>query len=173
MSLTNDEVRQILKLIEESGYDDVRLETGDFKLHVQKHGSRDTTFRPPAASDNPASREPLVDHIRNPPKAGSQSPATPPPPTTESIPEGVVAIRSPMLGTFFRAPSPGEAPFVNEGSKVTPGDTVCLVEVMKLFNSVKSGVSGKVIKICAENGKMVEYDEILMLIEEDRTAPAK
>lgn len=171
MSLTNDEVRQILKLIEESGYDDVRLETGDFKLHVQKHVSRDSAPLPPAAGDNPASSAPVVDHALNAPAAppaGAQSPAVP-----EPVQEGIVAIRSPMLGTFFRASSPGEAPFVNEGSKVSPGDSVCLVEVMKLFNSVKSGVSGTVVKICAENGRMVEYDEVLMLIEEDRTTPVK
>lgn len=73
-----------------------------------------------------------------------------------------------MLGTFYRAPAPGERPFVEVGDKVGPGDTVCLVEVMKLFNSVKAGVAGTVVKITVENGSMVEHGQTLILIESDR-----
>ena len=73
-----------------------------------------------------------------------------------------------MLGTFYRAPAPGERPFVEVGDKVGPGDTVCLMEVMKLFNSVKAGVAGTVVKIAAENGSMVEHGQTLILIESDQ-----
>jgi acetyl-CoA carboxylase biotin carboxyl carrier protein len=85
----------------------------------------------------------------------------------EVVPEGMVAVRSPMLGTFYRAPSPGEKPFVEVGSRVTPEETVCLVEVMKLFNSIKAGVAGRVARIPVENGAMVEHAQLLILIEPD------
>jgi acetyl-CoA carboxylase biotin carboxyl carrier protein len=83
----------------------------------------------------------------------------------ESVPDGLVAVRAPMLGTFYRAPSPGEKPFVEVGDNVGSNDTVCLVEVMKLFNSIKAGVDGTVVKIQVENGTMVEHGQILLLIE--------
>jgi acetyl-CoA carboxylase biotin carboxyl carrier protein len=70
-----------------------------------------------------------------------------------------------MLGTFYCAPSPGERPFVEVGSEVSLADTVCLVEVMKLFNSVKAGVAGTVVEVLVENGAMVEYDQVLMVIK--------
>lgn len=73
-----------------------------------------------------------------------------------------------MLGTFYRAPAPGEPPFVEVGDKVGADDTVCLMEVMKLFNSVKAGVAGTVVKIAAENGSMVEHGQTLILIESDQ-----
>jgi acetyl-CoA carboxylase biotin carboxyl carrier protein len=72
-----------------------------------------------------------------------------------------------MLGTFYRASAPGEKPFVEIGDKVRPNDTVCLVEVMKLFNSIKAGVAGTVVKMLVENGAMVEHGQILLLIQED------
>lgn len=169
MSLTNDDVRQILKLIEESGYDDVRIETADLTLHVQKRGSRQEAA-PVGSSGDALSAAPVAGRTADLPGVSvpAKIPAVASAAAAASLPEGVVAIRSPMLGTFFRAASPGENPFVTEGADVGPGDTVCLVEVMKLFNSVKAGVSGKVVKICVENGSMVEYDEILMLIEQRR-----
>ena len=173
MSLSNDEVLQILKLIDESDYDDVRLEIGDVKLHVQKQGSGQP-LSAPSFADRPAAA---------PASASAPAPVVPPvvsaaktaagPVPAEPIPEGVTAIRAPMLGTFFRAPSPGEKPFVDVGTKVNAADTVCLVEVMKLFNSVKAGVAGTVIKILADNAAMVEHDQVLMLIKQDRPITKK
>ncbi len=82
--------------------------------------------------------------------------------------EGIVAVRAPMLGTFYRTPAPGERPFVEVGDKVGADDTVCLVEVMKLFQSIKAGVAGTVVKIAVENGSMVEHGQTLVLIESDQ-----
>ena len=81
-----------------------------------------------------------------------------------AVPEGVVAIRAPMMGTFYRAPAPGEKQFVEEGQRVRADDTVCLIEVMKLFNSIRAGVDGEVVKIIAENGGLVEFDQPLIFI---------
>ena len=86
---------------------------------------------------------------------------------TETVPAGMVAIRAPMLGTFYRAPAPGSPAFVEVGAAVRPEDTVCLIEVMKLFNTIRAGVTGKVIKIPVHNAATVQKDQILLIIQPD------
>jgi len=81
------------------------------------------------------------------------------------VPEGLVAVRAPMVGTFYLRPSPDQPPFVAVGSTVQADDTVCLVEVMKMFNTVKAGVTGTVERIVVENGKPVQHDQIVLLIK--------
>jgi acetyl-CoA carboxylase biotin carboxyl carrier protein len=106
------------------------------------------------------------------PTVTAPAPTAPVPPSATAarpapavIPPGMVAVRAPMLGTFYRASAPGERPFVEVGDKVSATDTVCLVEVMKLFNSVKAGVAGTVVSIVAENATMVEFDQALVIID--------
>lgn len=79
--------------------------------------------------------------------------------------EGLAAITSPMVGTFYRAPSPEAAPFVETGDDVEPGKVVCIIEAMKLFNEIEAEVRGKIVKVLAENGKPVEYGQKLFLIK--------
>jgi acetyl-CoA carboxylase biotin carboxyl carrier protein len=81
------------------------------------------------------------------------------------VPEGLIAVRSPMVGSFYLRPSPDQPPFVAVGSRVQADDTVCLVEVMKMFNTVKAGVAGTVERIVIDNGKPVQHDQIVMLIK--------
>ncbi|KAF0134747.1 MAG: acetyl-CoA carboxylase biotin carboxyl carrier protein [Candidatus Saganbacteria bacterium] len=81
--------------------------------------------------------------------------------------DGMVAITSPMVGTFYRSPSPDSAPFVEAGDNVNPGKVVCIIEAMKLFNEIESEISGKIIKILVENGKTVEYGQKLMLVKKE------
>lgn len=146
MELTHEDVQRILKIIEEAKHlEEFDLAYGDFRLHIRRHGSGEPQPGPSGASLPPAA-EP--------------GRAAPPP-----VPEGMVAIRAPMLGNFYRAPSPAEKPFVEVGQAVRSDDTVCLIEVMKLFNSIKAGVDGKVAEIRAENGKLVEYNEVLIVID--------
>ena len=162
MDLSKEDVLKIMKIIDESGYDDVRLEIGDFKLHVQKQGAAGASAPRSPAEHAETSRS--AAQVKAPALAPVAAPAE------VAIPAGMVAVRSPMLGTFYRAPSPGEKSFVEVGDKVGPEDTVCLVEVMKLFNSIKAGVAGRVARIVVENGVMVEHAQLLMLIEPDRAA---
>ncbi|MCZ7565060.1 MAG: acetyl-CoA carboxylase biotin carboxyl carrier protein [Burkholderiales bacterium] len=148
--LSNDEIIELLKVLDESKFDELRLEMSGFKLVLSKgadaaarvapEGSSRATPAPPA----PARVEPAGVH-----------PAE----------EGLVAVRSPILGIFYRAPRPGAPPFVEVGSEVRADDTVCLIEVMKLFNTVTAGAAGRIARICAENAKMVEYGQVLFLIE--------
>lgn len=93
-------------------------------------------------------------------------PAAPPAsPSPASEEEGVIAITSPMVGTFYRSPSPEAPPFVELGDEVESGKVVCIIEAMKLFNEIEAEVKGKIIKILAENGKSVEYGQKLFLIK--------
>jgi acetyl-CoA carboxylase biotin carboxyl carrier protein len=160
MELSRDDIFRIVKIIQESGYDEVRLEVGDFKIHIRKHADGDEAV----TSSGTVQRKPLPETPRPAP-----APLEPPARKTaeEAVPQGASVVRSPMLGTFYRAPSPGEKPFVDVGAKVGPDDTLCLVEVMKLFNSIKAGVSGTVVRILAENAAMVEHGQPLMVIQPD------
>jgi acetyl-CoA carboxylase biotin carboxyl carrier protein len=81
--------------------------------------------------------------------------------------EGLLAITSPMVGTFYRSPSPDSPSFVEVGDQISPGKVVCIIEAMKLFNEIESEISGKIIKILAENGKPVEYGQKLMLVKKE------
>ena len=132
MGLSHDDVTEILRIIDESDVDELRVETEGFKLHVVRRG---------AATSAPAS-EPA---------------ATAATASSDTARDDLLAVPSPMLGTFYRAESPGATPFVEVGAEVEPDTTVCIIEVMKMMNSVAAGVSGRVVEICARNGELVEY----------------
>ena len=89
-------------------------------------------------------------------------------PIEAPLAEGEIAIRAPMLGTFYRSPAPGDPPFVELGKRVQADDTVCLIEVMKLFSSINAGVDGVVTRILVENGTMVEFGQMLIVIATSR-----
>jgi len=129
--LSDDDVREILRIIDESDLDELRVETGELSLHVVRGGGA------PAAEVAPMREE-----------AG----------------DGVTIV-APMLGTFYRAPAPGEAPFVDVGSAVEPDTIVCIIEVMKMMNSVHAGVTGTIAEVCVENGEPVEYGSQLFRVE--------
>lgn len=175
MSLTHPDVLAILKIIDESPYDEVRIESGDLKLHVRRRG--DGASLEPMAPWSQAAESRAQGRTDPRPAAQPHAPGAAPPPRVDTLraaagqpqpAEGLVTVRAPMLGTFYRAPAPGERPFVEVGDKVGADDTVCLVEVMKLFQSVKAGVAGTVVKIAVENGSMVEHGQALILIESHR-----
>jgi acetyl-CoA carboxylase biotin carboxyl carrier protein len=164
MNLTHDDVRNILKIIDEAEHlEEIELVYGDFRLHVTRHGTLAGGAAPTAAAPSMASASAVALAPAAPaaPAASSKSAAQP-------VPEGMVAIRAPMLGTFYRAPSPGEKPFVEVGQRVKAGDTVCLIEVMKLFNSITAGSDGKIARILVENAALVEFSQILILIERNK-----
>jgi acetyl-CoA carboxylase biotin carboxyl carrier protein len=140
MALSDDDVREILRLIDESKLDELRIETPEFKLHVRRGGAT-------PAEDSPE------------PKAVAPAPA----PAVES--DGARSIEAPMLGTFYRAEAPGATPFVDVGTNVDPGTVVCLIEVMKMMNSIQAGVAGTIVEICAENAQLVEFGDPLFRVE--------
>ncbi|HXZ57613.1 MAG TPA: biotin/lipoyl-containing protein [Gaiellaceae bacterium] len=136
MPLSEDDVREILRLIDESGVEELRVETDELSLHVVRGG--------PAPEPPPTVEE-------EPP---------PPEPTGE-----LVAIPAPMIGTFYRAGAPGARPFVEVGARVEPTTVVCLIEVMKMMNSVSAGLAGTIVEVCAENAELVEYGAPLFQVQ--------
>ncbi len=154
MELTHEDVKKILEIIDRTEHlGEVELVFGEFRLHVRRGNVGADSSSSPAIA--PASAGPV-----EAPKP-SMRPAVRSEP---SLTDGEVAIRAPMLGTFYRAPAPGQPPFVEAGQHVKADDTVCLIEVMKLFNSIRAGVDGVVRSILAENGSLVEYNQILFVL---------
>ena len=128
----------------------------DFRLRVVKDAPRHA----PVASQAPL---PLPD---SPPAAAPQAPASPVA-ETQSSDSGLVEQASPMVGTFYRAPSPEAGPFVNVGDRVSSGQTLCIIEAMKLMNEIEAETSGTVVEILPENAQPVEYGELLFRIKPD------
>jgi acetyl-CoA carboxylase biotin carboxyl carrier protein len=147
MGLTDDDVREILRIVDESDVEELQITTEGFSLHVSRHGASPAMPPPPAPAPAPA------------PVAESAAPEPTPEPDVDTV-----VVPSPMLGTFYRAEAPGAAPFVEVGATVGPDTTVCIIEVMKMMNSVAAGVSGMVVEVCAENGALVEYGEPLLRV---------
>lgn len=165
MDLTHEDVQTILKIIDGSSLEELHLEIGDFKLVVRKGrgASPSTDGAGEAAAGAPigvaAAPEPATA-----PREGDAAPAGARP-TQARAPAGGFELKAPMVGTFYRAPSPGAPPFVEEGRVVEADETVCIIEVMKLMNSIKAGRRGRVVAILAENGALVEYGQTVMVIE--------
>ncbi len=155
MGLSDEDVREILRIIDESQVEELRVETEGFSLYVRKG---------PSAEGAPVAAEPL--RPAEPARAAEPARTAEPAGAAEAsdADDGLVSIPSPMLGTFYRAESPGSPAFVEVGARVEPDTTVAIIEVMKMMNSVPAGVSGTVVEVCAQNGELVEYGEPLFRV---------
>lgn len=151
MGLSYDEITEILKIIDSSSCDEVVLETGDVRLVVRRRGA--ASAPPSAPSERPAVPPPAA--APAPPAGVAEAP----------VPTGLHAIRAPMVGTFYRAPAPDAPPFVEVGSRVERGDPICIIEVMKLFTTIHAEHGGTITEIRAENAALVEYGQILFVID--------
>lgn len=161
MPVNFDEIRELLAAIAQTNIGEFILKSDDFELTVRKTIVAPTPpVAPPPVPSETASVAPVA-----PPPTPSAAPSTPPasaPPMSDNT---LIAIKSPMVGTFYEAPSPGEEPFVKIGDRVRPDQTVCIIEAMKLMNEVEAEVSGQVVEILVQNGDPVEYDQPLMRIK--------
>jgi len=165
MDLSYDDVQKILKIIDGSSVEELHLEIGDLKLVVRKRGAtaEATEFRPATAITPSA---PQGRRTAAPSEVTTTPPAPAAPPPSSRRPQATgVEVKAPMVGMFYRAPAPGAPPFVEVGSAVAEDATVCIVEVMKLMNSIRAGCRGRVVEICADNGAMVEFGQTLLVIE--------
>ncbi|HEY7164078.1 MAG TPA: acetyl-CoA carboxylase biotin carboxyl carrier protein [Candidatus Binatia bacterium] len=163
MELTEDDVLQILKLIDESKFDYFQLEVGELKITVSKGEPIPVSGSAPATPPPAAVSKPLVES--RPAQTTAPTAKEKEAPQSRGIPEGMAAITAPLLGTFYVAPEPGAAPFVKVGQTVTEDTTVGLIEVMKVFNSVRAAVNGTVTEVLAKNGQFVEYGQPLFLVK--------
>jgi acetyl-CoA carboxylase biotin carboxyl carrier protein len=160
--IDQDDVIQILRMLEESTFDELHLEMGGLKLAVSKSGKKARPLEGVTPEDGESTESKAT--VKPTARSGEEKAEIQRLPDQED--EGFIAIKAPMLGTFYRAPKPGAPPFVEVGRRVSADDSVCIIEVMKLFNTVKANVRGRIAKICAENGQMVEYQQTLFLVED-------
>ncbi len=142
-------IRKLIQLIESSGIAEIEIHEGEDSVRISRYPS--TTVTMPTAP---------LPHFMVP----SAPPSSPLAAEVDTKPKGHI-IRSPMVGTFYRAPSPTVKPFVEEGQKVNEGDTLCVIEAMKILNQITSDKAGTITKILADNGAPVEYEQPLFVIE--------
>ena len=170
MSLTHSDIAEIIRLVDQSTLDEFVVEVGDLKVEVRRKGAA------PAAPGTPAAPAPSTP-VAPAPTAPEPLPAVPPAPAVAEqdrspvapggpiLGAGQIAVRSPMVGTFYRRPSPDEPAYVEVGSEVEVDAPLCLVEVMKLYTTIYAKTPGRIARICASDAELVEYDQILFIIE--------
>jgi acetyl-CoA carboxylase biotin carboxyl carrier protein len=147
-------VKKLIELLEESGIAEIEIKEGEESVRISRYS--------PTAAAMPAQMmpAPAMHNITAVPAAGTATPAD----DTEKVPVGHM-VRSPMVGTFYRASTPGAKEFVQIGDTVSAGETLCIIEAMKILNQIEADKSGKITAILVENGQPVEYDEPLFIIE--------
>jgi len=160
MELTEDDVLHILKLIDESKFDYFQLEVGELKITVSKGEPIPLTSTPQNISVAPASAASIAKPASSPVAASTAQAAK-----AVAIPEGMRPITAPLLGTFYVAPEPGAPPFVKVGQPITEDTTVGLIEVMKVFSSVRATVAGTIVEVVAQNGQFVEFGQTLFIVK--------
>jgi acetyl-CoA carboxylase biotin carboxyl carrier protein len=153
-----DEIKQLLDMVREHELSEFELERDDFKIRVRKNTSGQwTATMPPVSHVNYAP-------VMAPPMAPPLAPPTAPALTPAQEDTDFAIVKSPIVGTFFRAPEPGATPFADVGDTVKKGQVLCIIEAMKLMNEINSDVDGEVVKVYVENGQPVQYGERLFAI---------
>ena len=152
MTIEREDIKDIVSAVAAAGIEDFSLEVGDLKVRLRRQATS------PAAAGAMPVATPMA--AAPSPRGGAQTAAS-----ATAVDPRLVAVTAPLVGTFYRSPSPGAPPFVEVGGVVEPDDTVCIVEVMKLMNAVRAGCRGRVAEICADNGALVEYGQALMRID--------
>ena len=162
--MNQKELRELIEFLKEQDIYEFELERGDFKVRIKRAGEhpppvemRYVQAAPPAAP-HPAAAEHAAPSASAPPHAGAA------PSAARAEEEGLHQVRSPIVGTYYEAPSPGAPPFVKVGDSVTAGQVLCIIEAMKLMNEIESDVAGEIVKKFASNGQPVEYGQPLFAI---------
>lgn len=151
MELDFNELRELLTVLNQTDIAEFTLKSGDFELVLRKGQSA-----PPLPALSPPAAAPVA-----PPAPAPVAPAPAAPPLAN---DRLIDVSSPMVGTFYRAPAPDEPPFVDKGDRVQVGQTVCIIEAMKLMNEIEAEVAGEVVEILVANGDPVEFGQILMRV---------
>lgn len=177
MELDQDDIIKIMKLIDESTFVEFKLQIGDLRLTVSKSERNPGKFQPDISRHKKIAEQNLnimTENIRKeevprliPSIAEDKMQEKTNRPATIISEEGLIPIKSPVLGTFYTSPKPGDPPFVEIGTLVHENDTICIIEIMKLFNSIKAGIRGRIKKILAKNGDIVECQQVLFLVQSE------
>ena len=155
MQLDHEQLHRLLEALGESDIQEFRLEGDDFRLEIRRN-------LPAQAVMAPVMPAPVAAAAAAP--VGSSEPASAPPASTATRSD-LLEVTAPMVGTFYRAPAPGEPPFVEVGTRINVGQAVCILEAMKLMNELESEVGGEVVEILVDNGTPVEFGQVLMRVK--------
>ena len=159
MQLDHDQLHKLLDALAESDIQEFRLEGDDFRLEVRRNLPVTAVPAPVVPVAQAAAPVPVVDV----PVQGESAPAAPP--AAAGSRSDLVDVTAPMVGTFYTAPAPGEAPFVEIGNRINAGQTICILEAMKLMNELEAEVAGEVVEILVDNGTPVEFGQVLMRVK--------
>ncbi|PID03544.1 MULTISPECIES: acetyl-CoA carboxylase biotin carboxyl carrier protein [unclassified Sporosarcina] len=162
------EIREIIKLIDQSSIQKFSLESDGGKIKLEKNGGQAVTTVTEAPQTPQAAPAPVQAPVETATVAPTPAPEAPAAPAAEvAIDETLHKITSPMVGTFYKASSPDAEAYVKTGDKVTAESIVCIVEAMKLFNEIESEVHGEIVEILVQDGQLVEYGQPLFLVREN------
>lgn len=164
------EIQELIKLVAKAELSEFKMKDGEFKIHLRgkdySSGGKDNPA--PIINMNPAPAATYSAPAPAPAPAPAAAPAATPdlPAAPEAEPAGnYKEVKSPMIGTFYRSSSPDKDAYVKIGDTVSAGDTVCIIEAMKLFNEIETEISGKIVKVMVEDAQPVEYDQVLFLVD--------
>ena len=155
------EIQSLIKFVAKSGANEVKLEMEDVKITIKTGASKTETT---IVQANPMAAMPQMPAQAVPAVAAEVSAATPTANNTDEN-SNYITVKSPIIGTFYRKPSPDKPVFVEVGDTISTGDTVCVIEAMKLFNEIESEVSGKIVKVLVDDSSPVEFDQPLFLVD--------
>lgn len=174
--MTFKEIQELIKLIAKSNLTEFKMKDGEFELSVRTE--KYTRVKTQTVHQAPASLVPVTPNpVQVAPNYLSATPSSAPAHEAESTPdtpankeeeertEGLITIKSPMVGTFYRSPTPEKPPFVKVGDVIEVGQVICIVEAMKLFNDIEAEVGGKIVKVLIDDAAPVEYDQPLFLVD--------
>ena len=155
------QIQELVKLVNKSNIGELKIEQNDFKITIKQKQE---------GSQQPVSQQPQAQQAQQNMLPPTFSPSFQAQPTNadkevSSKAENTITIKSPMIGTFYRQAGPDKPLFVSIGDEIVPGDVVCIIEAMKLFNEIESEVSGKIVKVLVEDASPVEFDQPLFLVE--------
>lgn len=156
------QIQDLIKFVAKSGVSEVEIEQKDFKITIKAASKKEAPVQYIAQPQYAPA--PVPPPAGAPPAAAAPQAAAPPVPAPAADSK-YITIKSPMIGTFYRAAGPGKPVFVNVGDEIKPGKTICIIEAMKLFNEIESEVSGKIVKVLVDDAKPVEYDQPLFLVD--------
>ncbi|SDD44151.1 acetyl-CoA carboxylase biotin carboxyl carrier protein [Paenibacillus sp. UNCCL117] len=156
------EIKELVKLVDQSSLQELEIESEGARLFIRKPNKTEQVV---LAAPSPQQLAPAVTHIPASGPAVQAPPAQTPAAAAPAADAGLHTIVSPMVGTFYAAPSPGAAAFVSKGSDVKEKTVVCIIEAMKLMNEIEAEVKGEIVQVLAENGQLVEYGQPLFLVK--------
>ncbi|PKR82342.1 acetyl-CoA carboxylase biotin carboxyl carrier protein [Brumimicrobium salinarum] len=171
--MNQKEIQELIKFVSKSGVTEVEIEEKDFKITIKsepkkskKNAEEKTVYiqQPMQSMPQQQMAQPMQQAAPSPAPANTPEPAAPAK-AADAEESKYITVKSPMIGTFYRSPSPDKPVFVEVGDSIKDGDTVCIIEAMKLFNEIEAEIKGKIVKVLVDDATPVEYDQPLFLVD--------